>query len=296
MEINNRVERLGGVYYDRMLKKNMSGYKMVNTPEERRAAEELKAKMQGVKVTISPDSLEYLAGVKERKEAEKAAREHWEKERSLENSFERIGTHFQIFSSALEEKGFYDNMSDEEVLEVESILGDITHSLNGLFGTVKIYPNDDGEELSSHAARLEVESATAAMRKFSNKYVPEEMREFFNGLIDQYYEFNSKKLESYRSSEEAFNELNAEFYDKTESSRVIPLNKGQRASQLAGKVKISKEDKEMAVKKWRKCLNALAGGRGGLDEMIGEMSNILKKFASGNSENKLLLDYVEQWN
>ena len=52
----------------------------------------------------------------------------------------------------------------------------------------------------------------------------------------------------------------------------------------------------MAVKEWRKCLNALAGGRGGLDEMIGEMSNILKKFASGNSENKLLLDYVEQWN
>ena len=140
MEINNRVERLGGVYYDRMLKKNMSGYKMVNTPEERRAAEELKAKMQGVKVTISPDSLEYLAGVKERKEAEKAAREHWEKERSLENSFERIGTHFQIFSSALEEKGFYDNMSDEEVLEVESILGDITHSLNGLLAQLRYIP------------------------------------------------------------------------------------------------------------------------------------------------------------
>lgn len=274
----------------------MSGYKMVNTPEEQRAAEELKTKMQGVKVTISPESLEYLAGVKERKEAERAARERWEKEKSLENPFEGIGTHFQIFSSALEEKGFYDNMSDEEVLEVESVLGDITHSLNGLFGTVKIISDGDGEELSSHAARFEVESATAAMRKFSKKYVPEEMREFFNGLIDRYYEFNSRKLEGYRSSEEAFNELDAELYDKTESSRVIPLNKAQRAAQLAGKVKISKEDKETAVKEWRKCLNALAGGRGELDEMMGKMSDILKKFASGNSENKLLLDYVEQWN
>ena len=167
--------------------------------------------------------------------------------------------------------------------------------MNSVCGTVKVL-SPESEQLTSQAAKFELESSTAALRQFSQKYVSGEMQDFFNNLVDQYYEHNSKVLEGYQSSRETSNELLAAIYEKTASNRRAPLSENEKMIQMAGKVKVDEEDEKEAIKEWRKCLKALADGKGEVGEMMGRMSDILKMLASGNSENKQLLNYVEQWN
>lgn len=162
----------------------------------------------------------------------------WEMQ-NPQNPFRRMGTQFSIISNALAEHGFYDNMSDEEVLEIENLLVDITHGMNSVCGTVKVLSPD---------------------------------------------------------SKETSNELLAAIYEKTASDRRAPLSENEKMIQMAGKVKADEEDEKEAIKEWRKCLRALADRKGETGEMMGRMSDILKRLASGNSENKQLLNYVEQWN
>ena len=297
MRIDYETERAGGVYSDRMLRKSQSIWQMPSTPESLKK-EETEARLRGVDVTISPESMEYMEKVNERKEAAQKERERLQKEWEMQNPqnpFGRMGTQFSIISNALAEHGFYDNMSDDEVLEIENLLVNITHGMNSVCGTVKVL-SPESEQLTSQAAKFELESSTAALRQFSQKYVSGEMQDFFNNLVDQYYEHNSKVLEGYQSSRETSNELLAAIYEKTASNRRAPLSENEKMIQMAGKVKVDEEDEKEAIKEWRKCLKALADGKGEVGEMMGRMSDILKMLASGNSENKQLLNYVEQWN
>jgi len=150
MRIDYETERAGGVYSERMLRKSQSIWQMPSTPESLKK-EETEARLRGVDVTISPESMEYMEKVNKRKEAAQKERERLQKEWEMQNPqnpFGRMGTQFSIISNALAEHGFYDNMSDDEVLEIENLLVDITHGMNSVCGTVKVL-SPDSEQLTS---------------------------------------------------------------------------------------------------------------------------------------------------
>lgn len=301
-EINYDVAMLGGVYYNRMIQKNLQNFSDLSTPEERQAADAaaaaLEEKLKGVTVTISPESVEFLNGVRERKEAQKAEEERIRQEYSFlnpESAFNRIGTQFGIISDELSKMGFYDNMSDDEVLQVERILAGITYGMNSVCGNVK-EEVPDSKQLSSYAARFELESSTAALRQFSEKFLPEDMRENFSNLIDQYYEHNAKLLEGYRSSREISNERLATIYDWTAFMRAVPMDEEEKTIQKAGKVKLKESDITNATKSWREHFKMLVSGEKSVDDSISMMQDTLNALASGNSKDKNLLKYVSQWN
>lgn len=303
MEINYSQERTGGAYWERMHQKNRKEYQMPpNTEEEIKAAEKVKKEMEGVEVSMSPEAEEFLAGTKARKEAAQAEYDRLEKESyfsNMENPFEFSGggrPQYSIFSKALSEQGFYDNMSDEEVLEAEDLLISITYGMNSIRGGSQEGVNSQFSQLSSHAARFELESSTAALRQFSNKYLPESMKASFNTLIEKYYEHNDKQLEGYRSSEEIVNELKGKLLERTASQRISPVSAEEKVSQMASKVEIRKEDEEAAVNGWKKCFQSIMNGKSTVEDAISQMKNILKSYVSGNSENENFLKYVEQWN
>ncbi|MCM1049565.1 MAG: hypothetical protein NC433_14205 [Clostridiales bacterium] len=288
----------GGAYEKRMIQKSLQAFSDFSTTEERQATEALKEKLKGVNVTISSESVEFLDGVKARKEAQKAEEERIRQEYSFlnpENAFNRIGTQFGIISDALSGMGFYDNLSDDEVLQVDRILSDITSGMNSVCGNVReVQP--DSDQLSSYAARFELESSTAALRQFSEKFVPEEMQEDFNNLINQYYEHNAKILEGYRSSREISNELLSTLYDWTASKRAIPMDEEEKNIQKAGKVKAEESDIANAVESWKEQLKMLVNGEKSIDDSIAMMQDTLNALASGNSKNQSLLQYVNKWN
>lgn len=300
MEIDYLKAGTGGVYWDRIQKKNRAEYKAPdNSSEDEKSAEEVREQLTGVTLTMSPESEEFTARLAERKAAERAQQLRFQQENNplqMQNPFDRIGTQFATISKALSNMGYYDNLSDEEILKTETLLANITYGMNNLCGNLRVESDDQFQELSSYAARFELESSTAALRQFANKYLPEHMQERFQGLVDKYYEHNSKALEGYRSNKEIMSELQARIYDRTESARVIGPSEVEQMNHLYGKVKVKDEEINSAVNDWRACFRDLSEGKQPVKDVMGKIQGILNRLASGNSKNKRFLQYVNEWN
>lgn len=301
MNINYSEERAGGVYSDRIYQNNRKNYVLPpGTEEDFKASQEAREKMNGVEVSFSPESVEFMSQVAARKEAANAERERIQQEidQQMEgvNSFEYTGhaiTQFSVFTRKLDEMGFYQGKSDEEVREMEDLLISMTHGMSGLRGGRAYGTKSD---LSSYAARFELESSTAALKQFSEKYLSKDMQQSFHGLIDQYYEHNAAVLKDYKSRKEISDEAQAKLFESVGSKRLYPPSEKERMSHLSGKVKNTEEDIEKAADVWKDCLEKLRNKTYSTEEVMRGMNNILRALASGNSENQLFLKYVDEWN
>ena len=135
--------------------------------------------------------------------------------------FQEKGTRqWQVFSEQLYKNGFFEGMSDEEVLKTEQLLIQITssvdtfHSCRSLSASPLkrvsdlIYADRERvdwntyKDMSGNEWQLLLESSAAALRCFNEKYVPEEQQSEFSSLIDQFYQYNSSLLEGYQSPNE----------------------------------------------------------------------------------------------
>lgn len=122
------------------------------------------------------------------------------------------GNQWLIFSKELDQSGFYQGMSDKEVKEIEEILARVTAGMDHVSRSQyetgiefsDYYGHGNNYFMSSEEVDLELESSAGALRYFSEKYVPEEKREAFGQLIDQYYSHNSEILKEYKSPMESF--------------------------------------------------------------------------------------------
>lgn len=153
--------------------------------------------------------------------------ERWEnaKEKYGDNSFELYsGAQHLIFSDKLQEMGFFDGMSDDEVGQYQSFLQDITTVMNcvsqntGTFiddgasgsrlycyeGNLVTMPEYDRAYYNTYSdeAKVELESSTAALQAFSQKYLSGGNKEEFDSLISDFHKYNSGYLETYQSFEE----------------------------------------------------------------------------------------------
>lgn len=111
-------------------------------------------------------------------------------------------------------------MSDEEVLETEQLMIQITSSVDAFHSCRSlsasplkrvsdlIYADreridwDTYKDMSGEEWKFLLESATAALWSFNEKYVPEEQQSDFGALIDQFHEYNSNLLKGYQSPNE----------------------------------------------------------------------------------------------
>ncbi|MCM1103947.1 MAG: hypothetical protein NC409_07550 [Clostridium sp.] len=278
------------------------------SPEEAERKKELAEKLKGVTVTISPESAALWEKLQEEKRAERAAAETRGGEVREEGVFDREDPfapqeqwemQYTVFTKALSEMGFYDGMSDEEVLKTEKLLVDMTHTMNQLCGYFKC-ESMDGEKISvsSFAAKMELESSTAALRRFADQCLPQEMRARFDKLTDRYYAYNAEKLKGYRSVEERADQAMAEILDRTASSpdRARPVSEYERIRWTAGSVTAGKEEEERAVAAWRDCFRRFACGKNDSSRLSQTMNEILLRYASGGSNDQKLLAYLDAWN
>lgn len=124
-----------------------------------------------------------------------------------------------VFSQKLKESGFFDGMSEEEAGQFEELLADITAVMNGVNRYINIgrYASSAGVSWKyytdtdvcgplfappSYEAKGELESASAALRLFCDKYVDEENKEEFYALIDDFHAYNTDYLKDYETSSE----------------------------------------------------------------------------------------------
>lgn len=110
-----------------------------------------------------------------------------------------------VFSQYLHESKYFDSLSDEDLVKVESLLQHITDGLDSLSGYAGI--NLFGirkRQLNSYEAHLELASSTAALQHFSDTFLSSDVKIGFDQLIQDYVRHNTKKVIDYQSIEERF--------------------------------------------------------------------------------------------
>ena len=70
----------------------------------------------------------------------------------------------------------------------------------------------------------------------------------------------------------------------------------EQMKHLYGKVKVKDEEINSAVNDWRACFRDLSEGNQSVKDVMGRIQGILNRVASGNSKNKMFLQYVNEWN
>lgn len=266
----------------------------------------LKPQNEGVKVSISKEDLEFLCSEegfqKMQKDAENLYVLNAERQKIVANGrdendafWNNTGNQWLVFSEALYNNGFYDGMSDEEVKEFEDALAYITSGMDRLsqsqYLTGMDFHSIDEEFkffMDSAEAAMELESSTAALRSLADKMIPEDKREEFDQLIDQYYAHNTEVLSEYNNPMESFN--------KVVAGLQLPQNIKDSVDEYLytvklGKISRSEEDKKQYQSDMAKLFDMLKDGTGS-DDVWNRIKDLFLDYSTNNSEDSGFRNYV----
>ncbi len=301
-----------GAYEKRVAKReNEAAAKACKQTEKTSAREHLG---EGVNITISPESQEFMAGVEERKAAQRAAKEALREQdstnpfaysgnaislRNLETG-ERVAeepAQWRVFSESLYKNGFYDDMSDEEVQKMEGMLKSITYgvdSISGLTDAERSY-----SAFSHEGAKLEFISSINALNYFADTCVPDEMRESFKDLIKLYEDYNSKSVAKHKNSDDLYSEAMSKISAPNAVNVSAAVKKTQEqtvASQAIGKVTHTDEEEAQQKQDYQALFDKLVSNKESAGSIFDDMKNILVNYASGGSNNSAVLDLLNSRN
>lgn len=258
---------------------------------------------EGVSITISQESQEFMSGVEERKAAQRAEKEALREQYST-NPFaysgnalsltnletgERVGrepTQWRVFSENLYKNGFYDNMSDEEAEKIEGMLKSITS------GTESISGITDSERsfsaLSHEAAKLEFISSINALNYFADNYVPKEMRGAFQDLVKAYEDYNSESVAKHKNSDDLYSEAMAKISAPNARNVDAAVKKSQEqtiASQAIGKVRHTDEEEAKQEQDYQALFDRLVVQKDSAGSIFNELKDTLINYAAGGNRN-----------
>lgn len=227
------------------------------------------------------------------------------------------GNQWLVFSKKLYDSGFYDNMTDEEVKQMENILDKITGGMDG-FGRVQhgaglnidAYMEAGGSSGSgfhflteSKELWTELESSTAALKYFAEKYIQDDkLKAEINGLVQQYYVHNSEQLDGYQSLSEKMKQFtNDVFSGKYPDSALLhkyaqPLlerNAGNvNTAQYLGSIIHNEEEKKQYRSQIALLFQQLSQGTSGWEDVWKKMESSFVDFATKGSNSRSIRDSV----
>ena len=253
----------------------------------------------GTSVKISEESKEFMAGVAERKAAQRAEREA---ARAAEggNAFSGTGDFKQqylVLSENLYNNGFYDKLSDDEVRDMEQMLKDITSGMESI--NKSSLNRNFSTEMSHEAAKLELISSVNALNYFADKYVPEEMRDSFKEMIKQYESYNSEKVATHKNIYDLRDKSMAKMPAPNAvnvSSAVKKSQEDAKASMEIGRVKHTKEQEQKNKDEYQALFNSLMQRQNSISNIFNSLQNTLVNYASGGSKNSNVLAMLHERN
>ncbi len=255
--------------------------------------------MLGATVSISQESQEFMAGIAERKAAQRAAKAEAEQNCSG-NAFAGTGDFKQqylVLSENLYNNGFYDRMSDDEVYRMESMLKEITSGMDSINGS-GLNVNFE-TEMSHEAAKLELVSSVNALNYFAEKYVPEEMRDSFQNLISQYENYNSAKTAVHKNiydmRDESMSRIPAPGAVHV-SDTVKKTQEDTGTSRKIGKVTHTEEEEEQNKADYQALFEQLMQKQEGTKNIFESLQNTLVQYASGGSKDSNVLSALNARN
>ena len=156
------------------------------------------------------------------------------------------------FTKYLDQHGFYENRSDEDVKKFENLLSEITNGMDFLtglqFNTGFIdvrgsFHSGPRPYMSKAEAIASLESSTNALSYLAEKLLPNEQKEGFSKLIDLYKSHNEKIIEDYKNPFEGIERAIELSIEKRKDYFGSSLKPVEEAKYQSMKAKITKTDK-----------------------------------------------------
>ena len=156
------------------------------------------------------------------------------------------------FTKYLDQHGFYENRSDEDVKKFENLLSEITNGMDFLtglqFNTGFIdvrgsFHSGPRPYMSKAEAITSLESSTNALSYLAEKLLPDDQKEGFSKLIDLYKSHNEKIIEDYKNPFEGIERAIGLSIEKRKDYFGSSLKPVEEAKYQSMKAKITKTDK-----------------------------------------------------
>ena len=270
----------------------------VQTPEERKKSYEDMG-IHADRITFSPETLEYMAHVDERKAAQRAERARLEAENPW-SPFDYRGdlsqnepTQYLVFSKFLYDKGFFDDMDDEQAGNMENMLKNITSGMDSIRSSL-----DTGRwegSMSHEAAKLDLVSSVNALNYFADTYVPEGMRDSFKELIKEYENYNSKIAANHKNSADWYSEAMADISAPNATGVSADVREAQeqiRAYQQIGRVTHTEQEEKGLIEEYQTLFDKLIKKEDSAGNIFDSLQNLLVNYASGGSKNSRVLNLL----
>ena len=316
MQINGNSIFMGA-YAERMASKHPEGSELTLSSERsiqieegiKQAAATSNLQNRGVRVSVSKENMDFLCSEKGFQKMKQDAADiyslNMKQQQKLaegrdpgDKFWNNTGDQWLTFSGALNNGGFYDGMSDEEVKNFEGLLEQITSGMDSLsksqfntgidFGTVA----PGGKYfMSSAEAAVSLEASTAALQYMSEKLMPDHLKDEFNGLIDMYKKHNEEILSEYQSPMESFNKVVAGISKAGENFLSTKPVDEFKYTVMLGETENSEEDKA----DFRKDISEIFknyGMNGDIKTAISMAKERFSQFVTNDSEDEDFQQYV----
>lgn len=303
--------RFEGAYAERVRQRECQAaaekYQLQKEKEEYQSWRDWKG--EGATVTISPESREILESVAERKAAQRAEKEKLMEQYPTspfaygnqitlyETETGRVvpkePTQWLVFSDLLYKNGYYDDMSDEDVIKTEDMLKNITSRIESIYGlsdSARSY-----SDLSHEEANLEFISAVNALNYFADNYVPEDIRGEFKDLIKEYEKYNSESVAKHKNSDDLYSEAMKDISSPNATGMGRSVKEAQertKAYQAIGKVTHTKEEEEQLGQDYQMLFDRLISGKISSRSAFAGLMDTLVNYASGGSRNNAVMNVL----
>ena len=156
------------------------------------------------------------------------------------------------FTKYLDQHGFYENRSDEDVKKFENLLSEITNGMDFLTGLQfntgfmdvrGSFHSGPRPYMSKAEAIASLESSTNALSYLAEKLLPDDQKEGFSKLIDLYKNHNEKIIEDYKNPFEGIERAIELSIEKRKDYFGSSLKPVEEAKYQSMKAKITKTDK-----------------------------------------------------
>lgn len=313
-----------GAYHDRTVGQSVN-VSQISEEKETSVTQKLQEEMVAIResrkdrVTISQESRDFLcsdAGYeKMRKDVEDLYTKNaiQQKELSKNNPDDvfwgNTGNQWLVLSENLYHKGFYDEMSDDEVKQAETILAKITAGMDHLSRTLyqtgieysDYYGHGANYYMDSNEVNLELESATQALRYFSERYVDEDKQTEFNALIDQFYKHNTEIISGYQAPVESFNKAVHAMHNGQYTNSFVTSSYGQamkndstgiNSAIYLGGISHSTAEKVQYTSELLGLFEQLKHSSEGKDSIWKQIEDTFVKYATKDSDDQKVRNYV----
>ena len=269
---------------------------------------------RGVKATISKEDMDFLCSEegfqKMKRDAQNLYAVNANQQKTIAEGrdsedlfWNNTGNQWLTFSESLNNSGFFDDMSDEQVKSFEDSLAYITSGMDRLsrsqYETGMDFSSFNEKFkyfMTSAEATTELESSTAALRYMSDKMIPEEQREDFNNLIDMYHKHNSEIISEYVNPMESFNRVVAGINATREKNpdALEPVAQKPVAEYkytvMLGNVQKSENDRKAFGDEMKDIFSQLSSGK--TDDVWEKVQKKLAEYATDGSDDEGLNAHV----